>query len=155
MKFTKKKAFSQSCRYLHLSFATLVICITVLGAGPMLSITISRFVRLSVRPSVCLYVREFTFEVPFQRLLAPTSQSWMSNIFRDSESLGKVMKRSVLRFEIFFGKCLKSPKKIVFLEMLFWQLSNIIIRQDCSKNTRSTFEGMVMPQSRGQGPDSC
>ena len=31
----------------------------------------------------------FTFEVPFKRLFAPTSQSRMSNIFRDSESLGK------------------------------------------------------------------
>ena len=31
----------------------------------------------------------FTFEVPFSGLFAPTSRSWMSNIFRDSESLGK------------------------------------------------------------------
>ena len=51
--------------------------------GPMLSI--SRFVRLSV----CLSVRVFTFEVPFNGLFAPTSRSRMSNIFRDSESLGK------------------------------------------------------------------
>ena len=29
----------------------------------------------------------FNFEVPFKRLFAPTSQSHMSNIFRDSESL--------------------------------------------------------------------
>ena len=40
---------------------------------------------LSVRPSVCL----FTFEVPFNGLFAPTSRSRMSNIFRDSKSLGK------------------------------------------------------------------
>ena len=39
----------------------------------------------SVRLSVCL----FTFEVPFKRLFAPFSQSWMSNIFKDSESLWK------------------------------------------------------------------
>ena len=31
----------------------------------------------------------FTFEVPFNGLFAPTSRSWMSNIFRDLESLGK------------------------------------------------------------------
>ena len=31
----------------------------------------------------------FTFGVPFNGLFAPTSQSRMSNIFRDSESLGK------------------------------------------------------------------
>ena len=40
---------------------------------------------MSVCPCVCL----FTFEVPFKCLFAPTSQSRMSKIFRDSESLGK------------------------------------------------------------------
>ena len=39
----------------------------------------------SVRLSVCL----FTFEVPFNGLFAPSSRSRMSNIFRDSKSLGK------------------------------------------------------------------
>ena len=39
--------------------------------------------------SVCVFVCLFTFEVPFNGLFAPTSQSRMSNIFRDSESLGK------------------------------------------------------------------
>ena len=43
----------------------------------------------SVRLSVCLSVCLFTFEVPFNGLFAPTSQSQMSNIFTDSESLGK------------------------------------------------------------------
>ena len=52
-------------------------------SGPMLSI--SRFVNLCV----CVFVCLFTFEVPFKLLFAPTSQSGMSNIFRDSESLGK------------------------------------------------------------------
>ena len=46
-------------------------------------------VRLCVCPSVCLPVCVFTFEVPFKRHFGPTSQSRMSNIFRDSESLGK------------------------------------------------------------------
>ena len=35
--------------------------------------------------SVCLSVCLFTFEVLFNGLFAPTSQSWMSNIFRDLE----------------------------------------------------------------------
>ena len=39
--------------------------------------------------SVCVSVRLFTLEVPFKRLFVPTSQSRMSNIFRDLESLGK------------------------------------------------------------------
>ena len=43
----------------------------------------------SVCPSVCLSVRLFTFEVPLKRIFAPTYRSWMYNIFRDSESLGK------------------------------------------------------------------
>ena len=38
---------------------------------------------------VCLSVCVFTFEAPFNSLFAPTSQSWMSNIFRDLESLGE------------------------------------------------------------------
>ena len=44
---------------------------------------------LSVCPSVCLFVRLFTFQVPFKRLFAPISKSWMSKTFRDSESLVK------------------------------------------------------------------
>ena len=47
----------------------------------------------SICPSVCLCVcpsvRVFTFEVPFNGHFAPTSRSRMSNIFRDSEFLGK------------------------------------------------------------------
>ena len=58
----------------------------------------------SVCVSVCLSVCLFAFEVPFKRLFALTSKNWMSNIFRDLESLGKVMGRSGLRFEHF---CLK------------------------------------------------
>ena len=51
-------------------------------SGPMLSIS------QNVRLCVCLFVCLFTFEVPFNGLFAPTSRSRMSNIFRDSESLG-------------------------------------------------------------------
>ena len=57
-------------------------------SGPMLSISLN--VRLRVRLSVCPSVRVFPFEVPFKRLFAPTCRIWMSNIFRDSESLGKI-----------------------------------------------------------------
>ena len=56
-------------------------------SGPMLSI--SRNVHIFVCVFVCLSVCLFTFEVPFNGLFAPTSRSRMSNIFRDSESLGK------------------------------------------------------------------
>ena len=76
----------------------------------------SQNVRLSVCPCVCV----FTFEVPFKRLFAPTSRSRMSNIFRDSESLGKVMERSALRFEHFCLKIVKNrrAKKVFFLRIL-------------------------------------
>ena len=43
----------------------------------------------SVCPSVHVSVCLFTFEVPFNSLFAPTTRSRMSNIFRDSGSLGK------------------------------------------------------------------
>ena len=43
------------------------------------------YICLCVCVSVCL----FTFEVPFNGLFDPTSRSRMSNIFRDSKSLGK------------------------------------------------------------------
>ena len=75
-------------------------------SGLMLSI--SQNVRLSVCVSVC----QFTFEVPFNGLFAPTSRSRMSNNFRDSESLGKSnrMKWSN-NWTFLFGRGLKSPRK--------------------------------------------
>ena len=65
----------------------------------------------NVRLSVCLSVRVcvFTFEVPFKRLFAPTSRSRMSNIFRDSESLGKSSWKKWSHIWTFlFENCLKS-----------------------------------------------
>ena len=66
-------------------FAKLSLFLKHRPSGHMLSI--SQNVRLSVRLSVRLFVRVFTFEVPFKCLFAPSSQSRMSNIFKDSESL--------------------------------------------------------------------
>ena len=61
-----------------------------------------------VCPSVCL----FTFEVPFNDLFAPTSQSQMSNIFRDSEFVGKSNGKKWSNIWTFlFGSGLKSPRK--------------------------------------------
>ena len=72
-------------------------------------------VRLSVCVSVCLSVRVFTFEVPFNGLFAPTSRSRMSNIFRDSESLGKSNGKKWSHIQTFlFGSGLKSPRKKKF-----------------------------------------
>ena len=68
--------------------------------------------------SVRLFVRVFTFEVPFKRLFAPTSRNRMSNIFRDSESLGKSNGKKWSQIGIFlFGIGLKSQreKKVCFL----------------------------------------
>ena len=75
-------------------------------------LSISQNVRLFVRLSVCLSVRLFTFEVPFKRLFAPPSWSWMSNIFRDSESLGKSNgKKWSHIWSFLFENCQKSPRK--------------------------------------------
>ena len=70
----------------------------------------------SICPYVCLFVCVcvclFTFEVPFNGLFAPTSRSRMSNIFRDSESLGKSNGKKWSHIWTFlFGSGLKSPRK--------------------------------------------
>ena len=57
----------------------------------------------------------FTFEVPFNGLFAPTSQSRMPNIYRDSESLGKSNgKKWSNIWTFFFGSGLKSLRKKKF-----------------------------------------
>ena len=79
-------------------------------SGLMLSI--SRNVRLYVCLSVRVFVCQFTFEVPFKRLFVPTSWSRMSNIFRDSESLGKSSGKKWSHIWTFlFGSCLKLPRR--------------------------------------------
>ena len=87
-------------------------------SGPMLSI--SQNVRLSVCPSVCPSVCLFTFDVPFNGLFAPTSRSRLSNIFRDSESLGKSNGKKWSQIWAFlFENCLKSPRQKKFFSSLF------------------------------------
>ena len=86
-------------------------------------LSISRNVRLfvcqSVRVSVCL----FTFEVPFNGLFAPTSRSQMSNIFRDSESLGKSNGKKWSQIWTFlFENCRKSPRKKKFFFLSLFPL---------------------------------
>ena len=67
---------------------------------------------MSICLFVCLSVCLFTFEVPFNGIFAPTSQSWMSNIFRDSDYLGKSKGKNWSHIETFlFGSGLKSPRK--------------------------------------------
>ena len=56
---------------------------------------------MSVCLSMCPCVRLFTFEVPFKRNFAPTSQCRMSKFLEIWNPLGKVMERSGLRFEHF------------------------------------------------------
>ena len=65
---------------------------------------------LSVCPCVHVFVRLFTltFEVPFSRFFSPTSQSWMSKVFRDSESLGKSNEKKWSPIWIFTNKRCKN-----------------------------------------------
>ena len=74
-------------------------------------------------PSVCVFVRVFvcvfTFEVPFKRLFAPTSQSRMSDILRDLESLGKSNGKKWFQIRTFlFKNCQKLPHKKKFFFLL-------------------------------------
>ena len=81
----------------------------------------------SVCLSVCVSVCLFTFEVPFNGLFAPTSRSWMSNIFRDSESLGKSNRKKWSNIWTFlFGSGLKSPRKKSFFVVADFALQNMV-----------------------------
>ena len=77
----------------------------------------------NVRLSVCLSVCLFTFEVQFKRLFAPTSGSQMSNIFRDSESLGKSNGKKWSQIWTFlFESCLKLPCIFFVLLILLYKI---------------------------------
>ena len=68
--------------------------------------SIGQSICLSVCPSdclsVCLFARLFTFEVPFKRLFAPTSQVGCPKFLESQNPLGKVMERSGLTLENFY-----------------------------------------------------
>ena len=65
----------------------------------------------------------FTFEVPFNGLFAPTSWSWMSNILRDLESLGKSNGKKWSQIWTFlFENFLKLPRKKKFFSLTFFSL---------------------------------
>ena len=71
------------------------------------------------------FIPLFIFEVPFERLFAPTSLSRMSNIFRDSESLGKIIcKKWSQIWKILRKKWSKiaAAKKIQFFFLLLCSL---------------------------------
>ena len=71
--------------------------------------------RKSPRKKKIFFLTFFTFEVPFNGLFSPTSRSWMSNIFKDSESLGKSNGKKWSNIWTFlFGSGLKSPQKKKF-----------------------------------------
>ena len=75
-------------------------------------------------PLFSLFFDLLRFSVFFNGLFAPTSRSWMSNIFTDSESLGKSNgKKWSHTCTFLFGSGLKSPrkKKFFFLPILFYK----------------------------------
>ena len=81
---------------------------------------------MSICVSVCLFVCSL-FDVPFNGLFAPTSRSQMSNIFRDSESLGKSNGKKWSHIWTFlFGSGLKSPRKKKFFLCADFALQNML-----------------------------
>ena len=78
----------------------------------------------NLRLYVCLSVRPCVRPSVHFCLFAPISGSRMSNIFRDSKSLGEKMERSDLRFEFFANKESKiatQKKSFFFLQILpYW-----------------------------------
>ena len=71
-------------------------------------LSISRNVRLSVR---VFFVCVFTFEVPFKRLFASTSQSGMSKVFKDLKFLGGKWKEVVSDLKLLLIKGVRLPQK--------------------------------------------
>jgi hypothetical protein len=71
----------------------------------------------------------------------PTSRSLMSNIFRDSESLGKSNGKQWSQIWTFlFENCLKSPSKTKFFSSLFFGLFRFLV----------FFNGLFAPTSQSQ-----
>ena len=65
---------------------------------------------MSVRVSFCL------FESPFKRFFAPTLQSQLSEIFRDSESLGKNNEKKCSHiWKLLLIKGVKWLRKAIFI----------------------------------------
>ena len=106
-------------------------------------LSISRFVRLSVCPFVRLSVCLFTLEVPFNRLFSPISRSQMSNIFRDSESLGKSNGKKWSQIWTFlFENCLKSPRKKKFFDFFGLLRFSVFFNGLCAPTSRSRMSNI-------------
>ena len=103
--FEKHKKFLKLQYYKDSFFFPL--CSLILKASALWADALYKSKCPSVHLSVCPCVCVFTFKVPLKRFFAPTSQSRMSKVFRDSESrIGKKL----------LTKGVKSPpKKLVFL----------------------------------------
>ena len=70
----------------------------------------------------------FRFLVFFNSLFAPISRSRMSNIFRDSESLGKSNGKKWFQIWTFlFENCLKSPRKKKVFFLIFFSLLRFLV----------------------------
>ena len=95
-------SLSLFCFLMSLSHVTVMCCCHKIFKA--LALWADAFYKLkcsSVCPCVRPSVSVFTFEVPFKRLFAPSSQSWMSNILEIRNPWRKVIERSGLRLELF------------------------------------------------------
>ena len=94
-------------------------------------------------PCVCvrLFVPVFTYEVPFQRLFAPPSQSRMSKNFRGSKSFGKSIgkKRSQI-WKLLLIKGVKSQRE---KKSLFNGLFSLTSQNPMSKNFWNSWENVM------------
>ena len=109
------------CYYPHWSGDALSPLCGIFKASALWADAFYKSICPSVRVSVCLSVCLFTFEVPFNALFAPTSRSWMSNIFTDSGSLGKSNGKKWSQIWTFlFENCRKSRHKKKFFFSTFF-----------------------------------
>ena len=88
--------------------------ISLLNSSPPPRVVCIGLFKASIWPYVCPL-----FELPFNGLFAPTSRSRMSNVFRDSEFLGKSNGKKWYHIWTFlFGNGLKSPRQKKFFLLL-------------------------------------
>ena len=103
-----------------------------------MNIFVWKLSKIAARKKVFFFFTFIPFEVPFNGLFVPTSRSRMSNIFRDSEFLGKSNGKKWSQLWTFlFENCLKSPRKKKFFFPHFFTFE-------------VPFNGLFAPTSRNR-----
>ena len=94
---------------------------------------------------LCVCVCLCTFKVPLKRFIAPTSQSWMSKICRDSESLGK---SNWKKWSQIWKLLLIKGVKLLHKKVSFWGNFALLSRVFLVSMFLTLFNGLFAPISQ-------